>query len=101
MSEKITPKGGGQPLPEIGEELEQYLVDITARCPYELPQKAVYHQGMFGSLPNTITGLFLANGYRRNGNCMYAMRCPECNACVPIRLLPEIFVPNPSQQGVW
>ncbi|MCI5144967.1 MAG: arginyltransferase [Candidatus Electrothrix sp. AR3] len=90
-----------QPVPKIGEELEQHLVNITARCPYELPQKAVYHQGLFGSMPDSIGGLLLANGYRRNGNCMYAMRCLKCKACIPIRLRPETFSPNRSQQRVW
>ncbi len=87
--------------PAIGENLEQYFIDITAGCPYGLPEKAVYHQALFGSLDAYTMGVFLANGYRRNGNCMYSMRCPDCSGCVPIRLNPETFTPNRNQKRVW
>ena len=85
----------------IGEHLEQYFVDISAGCPYGLPEKALYHQALFGALDSSTMGLFLANGFRRNGNCMYTMRCPGCSACVPIRLDPQAFTPNRSQRRVW
>jgi len=85
----------------IGKNLEQHFVDIAARCPYEMPCKAVYHQAMFGSLTDSTLGLFLENGYRRNGNCMYSMRCPGCNECVSIRLNPSQFQPNRNQRRVW
>ncbi len=77
-----------------------YFVDVAARCPYGLDQKAVYHQGIFGWLDDAIMGKFLAQGYRRNGNSMYTMHCPECSLCVPIRLRPEKFRPNRNQRRV-
>ena len=40
----------------------------------------------------------LAAGYRRNGNNVYAMRCPNCRSCRPIRLAVDHFVPNRSQR---
>jgi arginyl-tRNA--protein-N-Asp/Glu arginylyltransferase len=85
----------------IGKNLEKYFTDIAARCPYEQPRKAVYHQAVFGSLTDSTVGLFFENGYRRNGNCMYSMRCPRCNECVPIRLDPSEFIPNRNQKRVW
>lgn len=81
--------------------LEQYFVDITSECPYGMPQPAVYHQAFFGSLPDTTMNFFFRNGYRRNGNCMYSMRCPGCQECVPIRLQPENFSKNRNQKRVW
>jgi len=91
-----------QVTPAIGKNLEQYFVDITAGCPYGLPEKAVYHQALFGSLLDNYTmRVLLANGYRRNGNCMYSMRCQSCKGCVPIRLNPETFIPNRNQKRVW
>ena len=87
--------------PQIGEKLEQYFVDISASCAYGLPEMAVYHQALFGPLPSPTMDTFLANGYRRNGNCMYSMRCPGCRECVPIRLNPETFTPNRNQKRVW
>ncbi|WP_420209210.1 arginyltransferase [Candidatus Electronema sp. JC] len=85
----------------ISETLEQHFSNIATRCPYETRHKAVYHQAVFGPLTDSTVGLFFENGYRRNGNCMYSMRCPRCSACVPIRINPEEFKPNRSQRRVW
>ncbi|MCF6188595.1 MAG: arginyltransferase [Desulfobulbaceae bacterium] len=85
----------------IGQDLEQYFVDISTGCPYGLEQKSVYHQAMFTSLDDAAVGHFLENGYRRNGNCMYAMHCPSCSSCVPVRIRPESFRPNRNQRRVW
>ncbi len=85
----------------ISEQLEQYFVDIAVGCPYGLTEKAVYHQALLGPLDPATMGMFLARGYRRNGNCMYSMRCPNCTSCVPIRLDPQTFRPNRNQKRVW
>ena len=86
---------------QIDNGLEQYFVDISVDCPYGLPRPAVYHQAMFTSIGDATLGIFFAHGYRRNGNCIYAMRCPGCGACVPIRLRPGEFSPNRNQRRVW
>lgn len=86
---------------QIDSGLEQYFVDISVDCPYGLPLTAVYHQAMFTSIGDATLGMFFAHGYRRNGNCIYSMRCPECRACVPIRLRPEEFIPNRNQRRNW
>jgi leucyl-tRNA---protein transferase len=93
--------GEGLTTEGIGNVLERYFDDIAAYCPYEMPHKAVYHQAMFGPLTDATMGIFFENGYRRNGNCMYAMRCPHCSECVPIRINPQDFTPNRSQKRVW
>ena len=85
----------------IGQEFEQCFVDITTSCPYGLEQKSVYHQAVFSSLDSEAMEGFLAHGYRRNGNCMYTMRCRSCRGCVPIRIRPEEFRPNRNQKRVW
>ncbi len=85
---------------KFDEGLEQYFVDISVGCPYGLDQTAVYHQAMFTSIGDETMGMFFANGYRRNGNCIYAMRCQKCKACVPIRIRPEKFAPNRNQRRV-
>jgi arginine-tRNA-protein transferase len=98
----------GQEEPESGqwqrlrERLDGYFHDVPANCPYGLPQRAVYHQGPFTSqLPDDLVGQFLESGFRRNGNCLYRMACPECRECQPIRLHPATFLPNRSQRRVW
>ena len=84
----------------LDDGLEQYFVDISVGCPYGLNHLAVYHQAMFTSIGDETMGVLFENGYRRNGNCIYSMRCPTCRACVPIRLRPERFVPNRNQKRV-
>lgn len=87
--------------PGVAGNLERFFVNAATECPYGVDAVAVYHQGVVGRLDDETMGRFLAHGYRRNGNCMYSMRCPECNLCVPIRLRPDRFRPNRNQRRVW
>lgn len=84
----------------IDEGLEQYFVDISVQCPYGLDQLAVYHQAVFTSIGDETMGTFFEHGYRRNGNCIYSMRCPACSACLPIRMKVEKFHSNRNQHRV-
>lgn len=81
--------------------VDKYFVDVTVNCPYNIQGPATFYQGLFGPLSERMMELFLAAGYRRNGNCLYAMHCEFCSACVPIRLHPKIFKPNRNQKRVW
>jgi arginine-tRNA-protein transferase len=85
----------------IREELEQYFVHSTQKCPYGLPFQAVYNQALINTIPDFIMGAYLASGYRRNGNVIYNMNCSECQACVPIRIVPIEFKPKRSQKRTW
>lgn len=87
--------------PGLDPDLERYFVNAVADCPYGMAAQAVYHQGVLGRLDDLAMAEFLAFGYRRNGNCMYNMRCPRCRLCVPIRLRPERFRANRNQRRVW
>jgi arginyl-tRNA--protein-N-Asp/Glu arginylyltransferase len=85
---------------KIDSELERYFIDVSVSCPYGLDQLAVYHQAMFTSIGDDTLEMFFDRGYRRNGNCIYSMRCPSCRACTPIRVRPEQFQPNRNQRRV-
>lgn len=51
-------------------------------------------------MPDRAMSLFLNAGFRRNGNYLYTMVCPDCSSCVPIRLVAEQFKPNRNQKRV-
>lgn len=80
--------------------VEHLFVDIDINCPYGLRQIATFHQATFAPINDRVMELFLAAGYRRNGNCLYSMRCACCNACIPIRLKVEDFQASRSQKRV-
>ncbi|WP_148863044.1 arginyltransferase [Marinobacter fonticola] len=42
-----------------------------------------------------------ALGFRRSGSHYYRPHCETCNACIPVRLNAEKFIPNRSQRRVW
>ncbi|MGI6657226.1 MAG: arginyltransferase [Desulfobulbus sp.] len=90
-----------EPAPAEDEELERAFVDAVAECPYGKATPAVYHQACLGRIDDRIMAHLLARGYRRNGNTMYAMRCPLCRLCVPIRLRTDRFRANRNQRRVW
>lgn len=67
-------------------------------CPYGLPQVATFYQGILSPLNQREMELFLAAGYRRNGNWLYTMHCRTCAACLSIRLQVPLFSPNRNQR---
>lgn len=84
----------------IKNNLNRYFFDIPADCPYGLQHTAVYRQGILGAIPDNLMDLFLASGYRRNGNTLYTMNCTSCRGCIPIRIDPAEFRPNRSQKRI-
>ncbi len=78
--------------------VDHLFVDIDIDCPYGLPYVSTFHQATFAPLSDRAMELFLGAGYRRNGNCLYNMRCKNCIACTPIRLSPSAFKPNRNQK---
>ncbi|MDO5673937.1 MAG: arginyltransferase [bacterium] len=87
--------------PQLSTSLQQQFGCASSMCPYGLDQQAVYHQASFTRMANKTMGDLLANGYRRNGNHMYTMHCPDCALCVSIRLDPLTFAPNRNQRRIW
>lgn len=79
---------------------DDYFVEMAVECPYYLPHSALFYQALFAPVPERVMELFLASGYRRNGNCLYSMRCETCSACVPIRLHPQELRLNRNQRRV-
>lgn len=83
---------------QILDRLDDFFPESAAPCPYGLPKTAVYRAAGVYRMPPELMGVLLAAGFRRNGNTIYTMKCPECQACTPIRLIPDQFSPNRSQR---
>ncbi|MCK5229469.1 MAG: arginyltransferase [Desulfobulbaceae bacterium] len=81
-------------------DISEYFVDIPAECPYGLGFTALYRQAFFTCLPDPIMESFLVAGFRRNGNSLYNMACPECKGCVSLRVDSVKFKPNRNQKRV-
>ena len=80
--------------------LTRYFYDVQVDCPYGRPFTAIYRQARFENFPAGAMAQFLAAGFRRNGNYLYTMVCPDCQSCIPIRLQPAQFVANRNQKRV-
>ena len=85
----------------IKAELKQHFIHSSIECPYGIPYTAVYNQALFDTMPDFLMEVYLASGYRRNGNVIYCMHCNDCQACVPIRIDPKKFKPNRNQRRTW
>lgn len=81
-------------------QVDRFFVELKTECPYGKPYIARFYQAIFGPLTERTMELFLAAGYRRNGNCLYTMQCRECRECIPIRLRPRGFMPSRNQRRV-
>jgi len=79
-------------------QIEHHFIDVDIGCPYGLPHVATFHQATFAPLSERAMELFLAAGYRRNGNCLYTMRCRDCAECIPTRIHPDEFCLNRNQK---
>lgn len=66
-----------------------YLADQQARNIYPDPQRPIN---------NTLYAQLIQYGFRRSGEHVYRPFCPNCNACIPVRIKVQKFAPNRSQR---
>ena len=52
-------------------------------------------------IDSPLYGVLLDRGFRRSGRAFYRPQCPECVACVPVRVPVDRFAPSHSQRRVW
>ena len=72
------------------------------QCSYldeEIAQPAFVHP-LF-EMTNAIYSELIKQGYRRSGDEVYSPHCPNCTACIPVRLRVADFTPNRSQKRCW
>ncbi len=100
MTVSLYDKQCAQEFRQLESQLDPFFAEIAVDCPYHLPHDARFYQALFSPLSDRMMELFLASGYRRNGNCLYTMHCPDCSACIPIRLHTKELQLNRNQRRV-
>lgn len=68
-----------------------YLSDRSARLPLRLPARTLRADEL---------DLRLAAGDRRQGPVLYRTNCPNCTACIPLRIDVERFTPSRSHRRI-
>lgn len=43
----------------------------------------------------------IKTGFRRSGSFVYRPNCEQCEACVPVRVIVDQFLPNRTQRRIW
>ena len=86
---------------ELSEELAFY-VSPPHPCSYLAEREAITlfadpHAKMTTALYSDLAEL----GFRRSGEHVYRPRCPDCTACLPVRVDVMAFKPNRSQRRNW
>ncbi|MCK5940358.1 MAG: arginyltransferase [Planctomycetes bacterium] len=67
-------------------------------CPY-LPGRQARQVGFATpQLPGALYERLLDRGFRRTGEVFFTMDCPDCRACVPLRVPTASFRPSRSQR---
>ncbi|MCK4872255.1 MAG: arginyltransferase [Phycisphaerales bacterium] len=90
MSDTVIPSDALMSLPVVG----------PMPCPY-LPGREAAHRGFqVDFMPGDLYEALLDLGWRRSGEVFYTLACPQCEACIPLRVEAADFHPTRSQRRV-
>jgi arginine-tRNA-protein transferase len=80
----------------------QFYVTTPYKCGY-LPNKLA--QSLIAAphhlVDSQVYSGLIAQGFRRSGKFAYRPHCETCNACVPVRLILDQFIPKRSQKRAF
>lgn len=71
-------------------------------CPYLPGRKMVsVFADPRADMDVALYGRLARHGFRRSGRHVYRHQCPDCRACIPLRVPVDGFQPNRNQRRVW
>ena len=70
----------------------------SGKCPYLPTGDWVNHCFIASSYDSGLYEKLLDLGFRRSGVTFYQNHCPNCNKCIPIRILVDEFKPSKTQR---
>ena len=75
---------------------------VVDECPY-LPdqQSASILVDPDYQVDQHLFAMLSRSGFRRSGEMLYAPKCPNCSACVSVRIPSSEFKPSRSQKRCW
>lgn len=88
--------------PSVSSRRVRLFASATFPCNY-IPEQTAAHVFVDTQI-RTDTALYsqlIERGFRRSGNFFYNPQCPSCDACVPVRVPADYFIPNRSQRRTW
>lgn len=75
---------------------------VVDDCPYlEGEQSASILVDPEHKIDQALFGLLSRSGFRRSGDMLYSPKCPNCNACVSVRIPVSEFKASRGQKRVW
>lgn len=70
-------------------------------CPYLANLEWVSYMFRVDTIKNGVYEKLIDNGFRRSGHFFYKNKCPNCQACISIRIAVESFEMSRSQKRIW
>lgn len=75
---------------------------VVDDCPYlENRQSASILVDPEHKIDGRLFSMLSRSGFRRSGEMLYAPKCPDCKACVSVRIPSAEFKPSRGQRRVW
>jgi arginine-tRNA-protein transferase len=86
----------------VEEMKQEFLLFQSAgeKCPYVPGRVWVTHVFQTNRIAPAFYESLISQGFRRSGTLFYQNHCPECKACLPIRVDVRDFRPSRSQRRV-